>query len=139
MKRIVDKISGIFIPITNMERSLEWYTRVLGLEVVEKSDMCTGLAFPGEATILNLWKVENAQPTTFDTGQGYQICYYNFESFDINYSYTKLQEQGVEVLPIQDEGSIKFFDAVDPDGNLFSIVEEMPSSPYYAHKQKHRR
>jgi glyoxylase I family protein len=52
------KISGIFIPVTNMERSVEWYVRVFGLDIIQQSDMCTGLAFPGEASIIGLWKVD---------------------------------------------------------------------------------
>ena len=74
----------------------------------------------------------------FETGAGDKICYYNFESFDINYSHAKLKEKGVEVMPIQDHGGIRFFDFIDSEGNPMNIVEEMSSSTYYAHKQKHR-
>jgi glyoxylase I family protein len=139
MKKIMDKISGIFIPVTNMGRSVEWYVRVFGLEIIQQSDMCTGLAFPGEATMIGLWKVDKPQPTMFETGAGYKICYYNFESFDIDYSHTRLKEQGVEVMPIEDHGGIRFFDFIDPDGNPLNIVEEMASSKYFPHKQKYRR
>jgi hypothetical protein len=49
-------------------------------------------------------------------------------------------EKGVEVMPIhEDAGGVRYFDCVDPDGNLFGIVEELPNSVYYPHKQKYRR
>lgn len=139
MKSIAEKVSGIFIPVTDMERSVEWYVRVFGLETVESSGMCTGLAFPGEVTLVNLWKVGHPQPTQFDAEGGYKIPYYNFESFDIAYSHTSLKEKGVEVMPIVNAGGIRFFDFVDPDGNQISIVEENVNSPYYPHKQRHRQ
>lgn len=139
MKKIIDKVSGIFIPVTNMQRSTEWYIRVFNLEIIDKDEVCTGLAFPGEATIINLWKVDHVQPTQFESTNGVYIPYYNFESFDIEFSHTSLKERGVEVMPIEDEGGIKHFACLDPDGNPIGIVEEMPSSPYYAHKQKYRR
>lgn len=139
MSRIASKISGIFIPVTDMKRSTEWYIKAFDLEVIQISDMCSGLAFPGEATFINLWKVERPQPTQFDAGS-YKIPYYNFESFDIDYSRNALIEKGIEVTPIVDEGGIRFFDCFDPDGNMLGLVEELPSSTaFYAHKQKYRR
>lgn len=138
MKKIADKVSGIFIPVTDLKRSTAWYKQVFDLETIDQSDICIGLAFPGEATILNLWKVENLQPVQFDAG-GYHIPYYNFESFDIEHSFARLQELGVEVTPIHNENDIRHFECVDPDGNLINIVEELAPSPYYPHKQKHRQ
>lgn len=139
MGKIVSKISGIFIPVTDMKRSTEWYIKMFDLEVIQISDLCTGLAFPGEATYINLWKVERPQPMQFDTGAD-QIPYYNFESFDIEYSHTALIEKGVEVMPIVNSDGIRFFDCLDPDGNRIGIVEELPSSTaFYAHKQKYRQ
>jgi len=140
MTRTMSKVSGIFIPVTDMRRSTEWYVRVFDLEVIDESDSCTGLAFPGEGTFINLWKVASPQPTQFDTGAGYRIPYYNFESFDIEASHASLKAKGVEVLPIErDIEGIRFFDCFDPDGNVIGLVEELPNSPYYAHKQKYRR
>jgi glyoxylase I family protein len=139
MSKIVSKISGIFIPVTDMKRSTEWYIKMFNLEVIQVSEVCTGLAFPGEATYINLWKVEQPQPTQFDTGE-YKIPYYNFESFDIEYSHASLIEKGVEVMPIVNNGGVRFFDCLDPDGNPIGIVEELPSSTdFFAHKQKYRR
>ncbi|MBB6670379.1 VOC family protein [Cohnella nanjingensis] len=139
MGKIVSKISGIFIPVTDMKRSTEWYIKMFDLDVIQISDVCTGLAFPGEATYINLWKVERPQPTQFDTG-AYKIPYYNFESFDIEYSHTALIEKGVECMPIVNSDGIRFFDCLDPDGNRIGIVEELPSSTaFYEHKQKYRQ
>jgi glyoxylase I family protein len=140
MKKIVSKISGVFIPVMDMERSTEWYIRVFDLEIIEISEGCTGLAFPGEATILNLWKVENPQPTQFEAASGIRIPYYNFESFDIEHSHTTLKELGVEVKPIEYNASgTRYFDSFDLDGNVIGIVEELSNSTYYQHKQKYRR
>lgn len=136
---IVSKVSGIFIPVTDMERSTTWYIRMFDMEVIQQSEICTGLAFPGEATFINLWKVSRPQPVQFDTGTD-SIPYYNFESFDIERTHAALIEKGAEVQPIRDHGGIRFFDCMDPDGNPISIVEEMPSSAaFYTHKQKYRR
>ncbi|QJD82937.1 VOC family protein [Cohnella herbarum] len=139
MKRIMSKVSGIFIPITDMQRAADWYIRIFDLETIQISDVCTGLAFPGEATIINLWKVQSRQPVHFDAG-GYTIPYFNFESFDIEVSYASLKEKGVEVNAIHDDGGVRYFDCFDPDGNALGIVEELPvSENFYRHKQKYRK
>ncbi|WP_146250227.1 VOC family protein [Paenibacillus flagellatus] len=139
MGKIMSKVSGVFIPVTDMKRSTEWYINTFDLEVIQLSDVCTGLAFPGEATFINLWKVERAQPTTFDTGTE-RIPYYNFESFDIEYSHAALIEKGVEAMPIVNGDGVRFFDCLDPDGNRIGIVEELPVSvAFYEHKQKYRK
>ncbi|MUT65948.1 VOC family protein [Paenibacillus sp. NEAU-GSW1] len=140
MRKIVSKISGIFIPVTDLQRSTEWYIRIFDLEVIERSEMYTGLAFPGEVTSIGLWKVEKPQPIHFDTGT-FKVPYYNFESFDIEYSHAALIEKGVDVQEIEiHEEETRFFDFHDPDGNLLGIVEELPgSAAFYAHKQKYRR
>ncbi|WP_164779777.1 VOC family protein [Paenibacillus kobensis] len=140
MKKIVSKVSGIFIPVTDTRRSADWYIRVFGLEIIEIDECCAGLAFPGEATSINLWKVNRPQPTQFESSGGFLVPYYNFESFDIEYSHASLKEQGVEVQPIvNDTEGVRHFDCLDPDGNVIGIVEELPGSAYYPHKQKYRR
>ena len=140
MTRTMSKVSGIFIPVTDMRRSTEWYVRVFDLEVIDESECCTGLAFPGEATAICLWKVDRIQPTQFEASAGFKVPYYNFESFDIEYSHASLRAKGVEVLPIEeDAGGTRLFDCLDPDGNAIGLVEELPNSTYYAHKQKYKR
>jgi glyoxylase I family protein len=137
LAQIAARVSGIFIPVTDMKRSTEWYLNVFDLEVISRDDGCTGLKFAGAETIVNLWKVATKQPVDFDAGS-YRICYFNFESYDIHASRESLQEKGVQVGELHDHGSIRFFDCYDPDDNAISIVEEMPSSPYYAFKQRVR-
>lgn len=99
-----------------------------------------GVAFPGEATIINLWRVDRPQPTQFQANEEFHIPYYNFEFFDIEFSHASLKEKGAEVLPIvEDSAGVRHFDCLDPDGNALGIVEELSSSAYYSHKQKYRR
>ncbi|PWW05118.1 putative enzyme related to lactoylglutathione lyase [Paenibacillus cellulosilyticus] len=140
MRRVISKVSGIFIPVTDMRRSADWYISVFDLEVIDDGECCTGLAFPNEATILNLWKVDRAQPTHFEASDGMRIPYYNFESFDIGASHAALQAKGIEVTAIQEDAEgVRYFDCIDPDGNALGFIEELPHSPYYPHKQKYRR
>jgi predicted enzyme related to lactoylglutathione lyase len=142
MEEIVTKVSGIFIPVTDVKRSAEWYIRMFDMEMIDIGDYGAGLAFPhGEATVV-LWKVAKPQPVQFDTGID-KMPYYNFNSFDIYSSYRELQAKGAKVSEIHESPGIptgfRFFETFDPDGNPINIVEETADSPFYTHKQKYRK
>lgn len=133
MEKIVACVSGIFIPVTDIARSMEWYTRMFNLEAIEKTDQRVGLAFPEGQTLVLLWKVEKPQPVQFDSGKA-MMPYFNFTSYDINHSYRELKAKGAELSEIHEEDGYRFFEAFDPDGGPLSIVEETGQTPYFIHK-----
>jgi predicted enzyme related to lactoylglutathione lyase len=142
MEKIVAKVSSIFIPVTDVKRSAEWYIRMFDMETIEIGDFRTGLGFPQGEALVVLWKVVKPQPVQFDTGID-KMPYFNFSSFDIHNSYRVLQAKVATVSVIQESSEIptihRFFETFDPDGNRVNIVEETADSPYYAHKQKYRK
>jgi hypothetical protein len=142
MEKIIAKVSGIFIPVTDLKRSAEWYIRMFDMETIEIGDHRAGLGFPQGEALVVLWKVVKPQPVQFDTGID-KMPYFNFSSFDIHNSYRELQAKGATVSEIHESPGIptihRYFETFDPDGNLVNIVEETADSPYYAHKQKYRK
>jgi hypothetical protein len=142
MEKVIAKVSGIFIPVTDLKRSAEWYIRMFDMETIEISDYRTGLRFPHGEAVVVLWKVVKPQPVQFDTGVD-KMPYFNFNSFDIHNSYRELQAKGATVSEIHESPEsptvYRFFVTFDPDANMINIVEETADSPYYAHKQKYRK
>lgn len=139
MEKVVTQVSSIFIPVTDVNRSAEWYIRMFDMEMIEHGDQRAGLAFPQGETLIILWKVVKPQPVDFDTGT-FKMHYFNFTSFDIHNSYRELQAKGATVSEIHEEPGFRYFETFDPDSNRFNIVEETEeSSPYYAHKHKYRK
>ncbi|MGO4108970.1 VOC family protein [Paenibacillus sp. YAF4_2] len=138
MEKIVAFVSSIFIPVTDIARSAEWYVRMFDLEPIEKTDYRVALAFPNCQTLVLLWKVEKPQPVQFDSGRD-RMPYYNFTSYDINHSYSQLKAKGAKLSEIHEEDGYRFFEAFDPDGNPLSVVEELGHTPYFTHKDKIRK
>jgi len=138
MERIVTLVASIFIPVTDIARSAEWYVRMFDLETIEKTDQRVGLAFPKGQTLVLLWKVDKPQPVQFDSGQ-YMMPYFNFTSYDIDNSYRQLKSKGAELSEIHEEDGFRFFEAFDPDGNPFNIVEETGQTPYFTQKNNLRQ
>ncbi|UUZ81783.1 VOC family protein [Paenibacillus sp. P26] len=137
MEKIVAKVGCIFIPVTDVKRSAEWYVRMFDMETIEILDHRAGLKFPLRETLVLLWKVAKPQTVEFDTGID-KMPYYNFSSYDIHSSYRMLQGKGAAVSEVHEMPGYRFFETFDPDGNPVSIVEETPESPYYEHKQQFR-
>lgn len=137
MEKIVAFVSAVFIPVTDIARSEEWYIRMFDLETIEKTDQRVALVFPKGQTMVLLWKVEKPQPVQFDTGK-HMMPYFNFTSYDINHSYSQLKAKGAELSEIHEEDGYRFFQAFDLDGNLVDIVEETGQTPYFDHKNKLR-
>ncbi|WP_123042862.1 VOC family protein [Cohnella candidum] len=137
MERIVSFVGSIFIPVTDIARSTEWYVRMFDLKTIEKTDQRVGLAFPNGQTLILLWKVEKPQPVQFDSGKA-MMPYFNFTSYDINHSYNQLKAKGAELSEIHEEDGFTYFEAFDLDGNPLSVVEETGQTPYFAHKNSLR-
>jgi glyoxylase I family protein len=130
------KVGGIFIPVTDLERSKKWYELNLGVTKVDEwqedgEDHGVGYIFKGETVGIALIKVEKPQPTEFITQGKKKNVYYNFVVEQIEPVYDILKQNGVETTDIHDYGLMKGFDFFDPDGNPFSVVSEEKDSPYH--------
>ena len=62
MEKIIAKISNIFIPVTDLKRSADWYTGMFEMEMIEFGERKAGIAFPNRETFIVLWKVAKPQP-----------------------------------------------------------------------------
>lgn len=138
MEKVVAFVSSIFIPVTDITRSEEWYVRMFDLETIEKTEERVGLAFPNGQTLVLLWKVEKPQPVQFHTGK-VRMPYFNFVSYDIRHSYSQLKAKGARLSEIREEDNHTFFEAYDPDGNSVDIVAETGQTPYFDHKAQYRK
>ncbi|TFB22121.1 VOC family protein [Filobacillus milosensis] len=123
------KVGGIFIPVTDLKRSKDWYSAVLGLTKIDEwqengEDYGADFVFEKGTTPLTLIKVEKPQPTEFTVKGKDKNVYYNFEVADIDEAYNHFTKHGVETTEIHDFGPMKGFDFFDLDGNPFSIVSE---------------
>ncbi|MDH5160561.1 VOC family protein [Heyndrickxia oleronia] len=130
------KVGGIFIPVTDLERSKRWYELNLGVTKVDEwqengLDHGVGYVFKDDSTGLALIKVEKPQPTEFTIKGRSKNVYYNFVVEDIEPAYGLLKQNGVKTTEIHDYGVMKGFDFFDPDGNSFSVVSEEIHSPYH--------
>ncbi|GIN72429.1 hypothetical protein J14TS2_29040 [Bacillus sp. J14TS2] len=126
------KIGGIFIPVTNIEKSTEWYEKFLGVKKIDSWEDGAGFYLPSGSTQLALVKVEAPQPTEFIIKGNQKNAYYNFIVDDIETAHQHFKYNDVVTTEIDAFGDMKFFDFFDLDGNPFSVVNEVKGSPFHS-------
>lgn len=124
------KIGSIFIPVTNMEKSTDWYEKYLGAKIIERWEGGAGFYLPTGSTQLALVKVETAQPTEFIIKRNQKNSYYNFVVDDIKAVYQHFKNNDITTTEMNHVGGMKCFDFFDLDGNPFSVVSEIEGSPF---------
>ncbi|MFC4560190.1 VOC family protein [Virgibacillus kekensis] len=116
---VKNKISSVFIPVRDIEKAKEWYSKILGLNggeihfghlyTAEMQD--TGMILD---TMPN-WRDENGELATFN------VPAMMFDTDNIHDSYKFMKKNNVElVTEVQHE---HFFVFKDPDGNMLMICQ----------------
>ncbi|MFC4320101.1 VOC family protein [Litchfieldia salsa] len=122
----------MFIPVTDIEKSTEWYVQFLRAKVIDRWEDGTGFYLPTGSTQLALVKVESPQPKEFTTTGDQKNSYFNFVVDNIETAQQHFKDNGIVTSEIGDFDGMKFFDFFDLDGNPFSVVSEVTSSPYHS-------
>lgn len=151
-------LAHIALVSAEIDRSVEFYTNLLGFKPNRRSNKAAGPTFD-EVTdyddvhiraawfdlgnmSLELWEFVNpvtpapSAPVPFE-----RIGYtkFAFEVSDIEKDYRRLVESGVRFLsePVQTSESIEVYSR-DPDGNLFSLIQPLPGSSISIHALRKR-
>jgi predicted enzyme related to lactoylglutathione lyase len=120
----ISQVRTIAIPVTDQERSLAFYTEVLGFEKTVDAPFGPGQRWievspPGGGTTLAIPPLGESQPGV-DTG-------IRFETTDVEADHDALRAAGADVDPeiLRFPGVPPMFTFRDPDGNRLYVVERM--------------
>ncbi len=130
------KVGSVFIPVTDMEKSMKWYEKHLGVRKIDTWDGGAGFYFPNSDTQLGLVQVDSPQPTEFVISGKKKNVYFNFLVEDIEEVHKDLKNSGVVTSEIEDFGGMKGFEFFDLDHNPFSVVNEVEDSPFHRDQVK---
>jgi catechol 2,3-dioxygenase-like lactoylglutathione lyase family enzyme len=122
---MLQAVKCIYVPVTDVFKSGEWYRDVLGLKL-RRIDP-DGIAFMSlvDGTDLLLIKTQDRQTLNFTNLDGSEGFALNFLVKDIEVFHQKLSDDGVNVQPLRDQGGCGMqFVIYDPDGNMYQVQED---------------
>jgi len=144
---MLQAVKCIYVPVTDVFQSGEWYQNVLGLKL--RGIDPDGVAFLSlaDGTDLLLIKTADRQTLNFTNAEGTESFVLNFHVKDIETFHQKLLDDGVHVQRLRDEGGCGIqFTIRDPDGNLYQIQEDQlilrmgsPTDSNSVHKELAKR
>ena len=125
------KIGSIFVPVSDLNHSAEWYESHLGLQRIGEWEGGIGYVLPDGSAQLALVRTKTHQGTEFLLDEKERHVFFNLLVPDARALHLKLSTRAVVTTPIKEENGMKYFDFFDMDGNTFSVVEENPDSPFH--------
>jgi predicted enzyme related to lactoylglutathione lyase len=115
---IQNQIGAVFIPVSDMARSIAWYSRLFNLPLRDTSHEGRIYDVPMQGAGLIL---DSHKPVDQNSVQ--PLCL--FWTDDIAAAYEYLQQNNVPILSsVQDIGSVSFLLFEDPDYNRLMICQK---------------
>ena len=134
----LQRLGHVLIAVRDLERSKDFYTRILGFKVLEQDPEHGGifLAIGDHGNTLDLFPCKDPDGAASPAGQltnanGLGVRHTAFAvdtEADLRNAYFALKSAGVEILRSIDHVSQKSIYFHDPDKNLLEIVWERPDA-----------
>ncbi|MWV60526.1 VOC family protein [Rathayibacter sp. VKM Ac-2754] len=117
-------IRSVLLNVADIDRSVDFYTRFLGVEVVEAS--ADAAVLDAVTATLRLARLDEAEASSFepdDLQAGFR--HVGFKVADLDDRVEALHAAGVpfQLEPIHAEGDVRITFFYDPDGTLLELVE----------------
>ncbi|MFS0724839.1 VOC family protein [Paenibacillus sp. 1P07SE] len=113
-----NRVAGVFVHVSDLRRSAEWYSRLLGLPVLEErlnGGPVYWLELPGTHLILDNDSHNRQQPDW----QEWQQPRLMLPARGIEQAVLQLQDAGAELIGgVEDHGSMAYCNFRDPEGNV---------------------
>ncbi|MFD2216359.1 VOC family protein [Metabacillus endolithicus] len=115
MNSVLNKISGVFIPISNIENARDWYCDILDLST-------EGEIYFGHIYVLPLDGPNIVLDSKiFAPDDVYKTPAFQLQTDDIHLSYEYLKEKNVKITTKIENGH--WFNFKDPDGNVIMVCK----------------
>lgn len=118
-------VSHVQLKVSNLQNSLEYYTTIIGFDVLEQTNTTAVLTFDGSTSVLSLEEIPNALPL-----KGGQTGLYHFALLlptrkDLGNFIQHIMQQNARVGAGDHHVSEAFY-LNDPDGNGIEVYADRP-------------
>ena len=124
----VKKIDHLVLTVADVDRSIEWYGRALGMEPVTFGKGRRALAFGEQKLNLHRAGREFEPKAAHPTPGSSDVCFVTAVPLDMVIAHLRGVGVAIEAGPVSKVGAQRSLRSVyvrDPDGNLIEIANEM--------------
>lgn len=123
MKKNLINGLGVFVPVSDLKKSTEWYKKMLDFELLHKDEPNANVMKMGDGIVVFcLVKSYEIEQPVFPKNNYDVDHYYNFHTDDVEGIHKSFIDKGANVSDIHSFDNMKGFSLYDPDGNRFGIV-----------------
>lgn len=120
------RIGHVHLKVSDLERSVAFYTRVLGFEVMLRVDGAAFLSAGGyhHHIALNTWFSQGGSPAPQSAPGLYHVAILLPNRVELARAYDRLLRHGVTIRLAEDHGVSEAIYFADPDGNGIEIYRD---------------
>ena len=119
MAPTIERISAVTLRVSNMKSSVEFYRRVLGMEVLHGGEQASFTSLRGS----------NSESVVLNLEQGVGVTQWGrliFHVTDVDAFWTHLKERGFNPeIPRDASWGERYFHMLDPDGHELSFARPL--------------
>ncbi|HZG58745.1 GyrI-like domain-containing protein [Paenibacillus sp.] len=125
---IVNRVASVFVHVSDLRRSAEWYSRLLGLPVIEErlnGGPVYWLELPGTHLILDNDAANRRNPDWNESMEPRLML----QALDIDEAYRYVSERAETIGGIERHGTMAYFNFRDSEGNALMACWTAEPSP----------
>jgi len=119
---ILDCVDHLQLPVSDIEKAVEWYTTYLGFKLDWRHADQLAMLSLSTGPALMLMKSPSDSHVSFISTDGDQLAAFHFRTSDIHRLRESLLSAGTSVKNISDEGGFWFMAFIDPFGNSLGAL-----------------
>jgi len=122
-ERLIEGVDHVQLPVPDIDKAIQWYTEVLGLELISRHPNRLAWLKFGHGPILMLHYTSKEARVTWNADDDFPMPAFMFISQQLDKLRVRLKEAGATIRMDQDEGFGWVIKFVDPFGNELGVYQ----------------
>ncbi|WP_162463338.1 VOC family protein [Paenibacillus psychroresistens] len=116
---LLDRVGAVFIPVRDLQKSLDFYEKALGLTLYHHWGGGADLGVNSKDNLITLFQINDGGVETLaEVGRSY----FSFYSADLDVTRSSLEQKGIASTAAVEQDSLAYCRLTDPDGHGLLVI-----------------